>query len=92
MSEQKLQGCVFGVCYLWYTQQDIDFKEWDRSDFFEQYKEYMDLVKDAPHNLTKLKIPVLGSDVIDGLKLFEFFKDTLGTARTPCGAFYSYIT
>ena len=42
--------------------------------------------------MTKAEIPVLGSDVIDGPKLFEFFKDTLGTARTPCGAFYSYVT
>ena len=48
----------------------------------------MDLVKDAPHDLTKIDIPVLGSDVIDGPKLFEFLDDTLGTACTPSGAHY----
>ena len=73
MSEQKLQVFAFGVRYLWYIQQDIDFK-------------------DAPHDLTNLEIPVLGSDVINGPKLFEFFEDTLGTARKPYCAFYSYVT
>ena len=90
ISEKKLQVFAFAVRYLRNTQQDMDFKEWFR-DFLEQYMDYMDLIKDVPNDLTKQVIPVLGSDEIDGPKLFEFFEDTLGTARTPCGAMYSYI-
>ena len=90
MSEQKLQVFAFAVRYLHNTQQDIDFKDWDK-DFLEQYKNYMDLVEDAPHDLTKVEIPVMGSDVIDGPKFFEFSEDTLGTACTSCDAFYGYI-
>ena len=52
----------------------------------------MDLVKDVPHNLTKIDIPVLGSGVIDGPKLFEFLDNTLGTARTLSGVNYLYVT
>ena len=52
-------------------------------DFLKQYKEYMDLIKDIPHDLTEGSIPVLGSDVINRPKLFEFFDDTIVTARTP---------
>ena len=91
MSEQKLQVFAFTVHYLWYPHQAIDFKEWDR-DFLGQYKEYMDLAKDANHDLTKLETPVLGTDVINGPMLFRFFEDTLRTAHTPCGVFYTYAT
>ena len=90
MSEQKLHVFAFAVRYFRNIQQGIDFNEWSR-DFLEQYQAYWDLIKDAPHNLTKAEILVLGSDVIDGPKLFEFFEDALGTARTPCGVMYSCI-
>ena len=90
-AEHKLQVFAFTVRYLRHTQQDIDFTEWSR-DFLDQYQEYWDIIKDAPHDLTKAEIPVLGTDVIDGPKLFEFFDDVLGTSRTPCGAMYSYVT
>ena len=91
MSEQKLQVFAYAVRYIYDTQQNIDFKDWDK-DFLKQYTEYMDLVKDALHDLTKIDIPVLGSNVIDGPKLFRFLDDTLGTARAPSGAHYSYVT
>ena len=47
------------------AHQETGFKDWDK-DFLEQYKEYMDLVDDASHDLTKVEISAMGSDVIGG--------------------------
>jgi hypothetical protein len=51
----------------------------------------MDQIEDAPYDLTKVDITVIGADVINGPKLFEFIEDTLGLASSSCGAFCSYL-
>ena len=82
---------AFTVRYLHNTHQDIDFTEWNNQ-FLEQQKEYMDQIEDVSHDLTKVDIPVMGADVIDGPKFFELVENTLGTTHLPCGAYYTYVT
>ena len=49
----------------------------------------MDHIEDAPHDLTKVDIPVMGIDINDDSKFFACVEGTLGAAHFPKNLTYS---